>query len=437
MSDLPYNLAEYSAQHRTRERHENGWVELVGKREKKWKGFYHDYVLRADGSARRQQRKRIIGTKAEIPTKAEAEDLHRVWLRRRAAQPVADTSKAKVSHLCDDYLALRNGDWEEATRKTNQSLFERIIKPAIGHRPIESITAEDLKKLVNDLPNRSYEMSGRIEHGEDGKLLKLPGKMKKGISHSYAKKVITNLRAIFDFAQERDLIAKNPARSINVRLKMPKQARKPDKTVFPPQYLPALLAQLNARDTLIVWLSILGAARPNELFAVRGSDVGPGWVHIDRALDRRRQIKETKTGTARFIHLPPQLAAEVQEWLVREGIGQCDLVFQNRDGNPVNRANFLNRRLRPAASRAKIPVRDVDFQMLRRSFATVAQFVGLDVKAIQSQLGHARPDMTASEYMQPIDAMTAGQLKRLEDMMRGREPIPVDVAARLGTVVIQ
>jgi len=82
-------------------------------------------------------------------------------------------------------------------------------------------------------------------------------------------------------------------------------------------------------------------------------------------------------------------------------------------------------------------VTEVDFQMLRRSFATVAQFVGLDVKAIQSQLGHSRPDMTATVYMQPIDALTASQLKRLEDMLRGREPIPVDVAAKIGTAVIQ
>ena len=72
---------------------------------------------------------------------------------------------------------------------------------------------------------------------------------------------------------------------------------------------------------------------------------------------------------------------------------------------------------------------DVDFQMLRRSFATVAQYVGLNVKAIQSPRGDVRPDMTATGFIQSIDELTAGQLKRLEDILRGREPIPVDVAA--------
>src|SRR5262249_27504252 len=147
----------------------------------------------------------------------------------------------------------------------------------------------------------------------------------------------TTIRAIFDFAHERDLITKNPARSILVRLKTPKQVRKPDKTVFPPQYLPSLLAQMTTRDRLIVWLSILGATRPNELFAVRGGDVGSSWVHIEKALDQRRQVKDTKTGKSRFIHLPPELAGEVQDWMRTERIGISDLLFRNFYGNPINR----------------------------------------------------------------------------------------------------
>jgi integrase len=91
--------------------------------------------------------------------------------------------------------------------------------------------------------------------------------------------------------------------------------------------------------------------------------------------------------------------------------------------------------MRPAVDRAKIPVQDVDFQMLRRSFATVSQFVGLDLKAIQAQLGHARPDMTAVQYMQPVDALTISQMSHLEDLLRGRIAFPVDITARIGTAV--
>ena len=52
-------------------------------------------------------------------------------------------------------------------------------------------------------------------------------------------------------------------------------------------------------------------------------------------------------------------------------------------------------------------------------------------------MGHLRPDMTTGVYMQPIDQKTAEQVKLLEDMLAGRVPIPADVEARLGRVMIQ
>ena len=430
------NLAQYSADHRARERgHENGYVDIAGKRVKKWRGWYHVYAKSAAGAETRIKRKRIIGECSKM-SKAEAREEHRSWIRRFCSQPVADAGTCRVADLCDDYLQMRQGDWEESTRKTIRSLFEGIIKPAIGGRAIETVTADELKRFINALPNRTWTSAGRIAR-RDGKLEKIPGVTKSGISHSYLKKAITMLRAVFDLAQERDLITKNPARSINIRLSMPKQVRRPDKSVLPPQHLPALLAELTERDRLIVWISMLGATRPGELFAIKGGDVGPDWVHVERALNRRREFKETKTGNSRYVHLPPETANELHQWMTQGGIGPNDLVFPNRDGKPIDRANFLNRRLRPAAKRARIPVADVDFQMLRRSFATVAQVVGFDVKGIQAQLGHSRPDMSATEYMQPIDARRVAQMKQLEDMLRGRVKMPVDISARLGSTMVQ
>ena len=435
---LPLNIAEYSAAHRNRERNENGWVKLVGKREKKWKGFFHLYEPQPNGTSKRVRRTIVLGSKAEIPTKGKAEDALRVIVRQQLALPMANTARATVADLCDDYLALRSSDWEESTRKTNTSIITRVIRDTLGHLPIERVTPEDLKRMISDLPNRTWSAGGRIERGVDGKTHRVAGtgKTRKGVSASYVKKIIAHVRSMFDLASERDLIVKNPARSINIRLRIPKHVAKVDKSVFPPQYLPALLAELDTRDRLVVWLSILGATRPNELFAVRGGDVGPSgaWIHIERALDRNKQVKSTKSDKARFIHLPADLAADLQGWVASQGIGAGDWLFQDRHGKPVFRDSFLKCRLRPAAKRAMIPVLDVDFQMLRRSFATLAQFAGLDIKAIQSQLGHAKPDMTATVYMQPVDALTIQQLGRLEDMLRGRVPMTPDSTARLVTV---
>ena len=432
--DLPVNLAEYGTQRRSREFRENGTVRLVGKRQKKWEGIYHIRKQQPDGTLKREKRYRMIGTKADIPTKAKAEDMHREWLRRQSNQPVAESGKATVAQICDDFIELRKGDWSEEWLATQKGIFEHSIKPAIGSRTIESITAEDLKLMVNDLPNRKWETVVVVP--DKGKFKRVKGKPRSGCSLSLAKKVITNIRSIFDLAMERELIRVNPSRAVSVKLKTPKAARKPSRPVISPQHIPMLVAVMTPMDQLVVWVLALGGPRPNELFAVRVINVGPNWILVSKALNRKRKEKQTKTSEWRHIYLPPELALEVNQYIVREQLDPQDLLFRNRAGNAIDRANFLNRHLRRAAERAGIDVK-IDHRMFRRSFATIARLADLDIKAIQTQLGHANPDMTTGTYMQPIDAQTASQLAHLEGMMRGRIAIPVDITAKLGTGAIQ
>jgi hypothetical protein len=166
------NLTAYTAAHRVREHHEDGYVDVTGKKQKKWRGWYHVYASKPDGSRTRIKRKRIIGPCSEM-TKAQAKDEHRAWIRRFNSQPVAESGTSKVADLCDDFMAMREGDWDESTRKTNRSVFNSLIKPALGEKPIAKVKAEDLKKFLNELPNRTYETP--------------TGKKKTGVSQSYVK----------------------------------------------------------------------------------------------------------------------------------------------------------------------------------------------------------------------------------------------------------
>lgn len=417
------SLASYTARHRTRRRNmENGTVKKTGKREKKWIGFYHAYKKLADGTERRDKARIILGRCADM-TKGQAEEALRVFIRRKHEMPVTEVSRAKLKALCDDLVELKKGDWSEHTRSTYAGTF-RLIVAGLGDRPVDQITADDLKRFVNNLPNRQWSTP--------------KGTVKTGASVSLVKDVITMLRLLFDWALERELIRTNPSRSATLKLRVPKTARKPTKTIFPPQELSALMRELTDRDRIIVWISILVATRPNEMFALLGRDIGPNWIRIEKALDRLRNVKETKTGEKgeRYAYLPEFLAADLRRWMASSQVGPDDLVFPNQAGRPIARDNFLKRRLRPAAKRAKIATSDVDFRMLRRSFATLAPLAGMDVKAIQAQLGHANPDMTAGTYMQPVDGQRAAQMEKLCAMIRGEIPMPVDVTAKLGSKLV-
>ncbi|HKD03018.1 MAG TPA: site-specific integrase [Terriglobales bacterium] len=421
MSSDDLNLAAYTGSHRTRQRGlENGHVKKTGGSPNMWRGFYHVYVPGSNGTDVRQTRKKILGPVAEM-TKGEAEEALRVFIRRLHSLPAAETGESTIATLCDDFLLLREGDWEkDSTLGTNTSVL-RLIKAGLGDRPVDSVKPLDLKTFMNSLAKRTW---------------KTPtGKIRKGISDSYVKKVRTNLRAIFDLAIEKELITKNPTRSQTVRITIPKEVRTPDKTVLPPQELPLILAELSPRDQLVVWLAVF-SMRPNEVFAVKGRNVGPDWIHVEEALTRRRNLKETKNKRRKFVVLPAELKRITHEWLRENRIGPNDFLFTTKAGMPVSRANFLNRRLRPAAKRAGITTLAVDFQMLRRSFATLANAIGFDIKSIQEQMGHARPDMSMIEYAQPVDDERRRQVQRMENMLLGKEPIPVDLTAKLGSRLV-
>jgi len=83
-------------------------------------------------------------------------------------------------------------------------------------------------------------------------------------------------------------------------------------------------------------------------------------------------------------------------------------IFPNaRKRNGANRSGFIHtdnyrsRVLRTLA--AKLGLAKLNFQVLRRTMATLAQTKG-GVKDVQGVLGHSKVDTTVNVYMQPIEA---------------------------------
>jgi integrase len=58
-------------------------------------------------------------------------------------------SGATVARLIDEYVAV--AEWEDSTRKSNESYIRRIIKPALGHKPVREVRAVLLDKLYSRL----------------------------------------------------------------------------------------------------------------------------------------------------------------------------------------------------------------------------------------------------------------------------------------------
>jgi integrase len=106
------------------------------------------------------------------------------------------------------------------------------------------------------------------------------------------------------------------------------------------------------------------------------------------------------------------------------------LIFPSAKGSPMRPENWLRRRIKPIAKVLGISV-PVNFQVLRRTFATNAQGHG-NTKDVQTHLRHTDIATTLGLYTQPIDASVRKLVNAVaDDVMSTQKPEPRVVSTRV------
>ena len=214
----------------------------------------------------------------------------------------------------------------------------------------------------------------------------------------------TYLRAICAETVEQDFLAKDPGR----KLKRPK-TRKPNETRLEwAQYQAVIDAAATLRNKLAIKVGAATAVRPGELFAFRWQSFGrlPNGRHVLKVSETiyKSKIRPwAKTeGSEGDVALPLRLAAELAHWrTLTDWPGDRDFIFPNSKGGSLDYENFEARVLAPI--RIQLGLERLNFQILRRSYATLA--VGGrkgTTRDVQTMLRHARPDTTLENYVKDV-----------------------------------
>jgi integrase len=104
--------------------------------------------------------------------------------------------------------------------------------------------------------------------------------------------------------------------------------------------------------------------------------------------------------------------------LVRSS-GPQDLVFQSlRTGAPMSDHNILSRHIKPAAR--KLGIEWVNWQVLRRSYATWLVAAGADAKSVQGQMRHSRIQTRLDIYAQIVPESQRRAVAKMSDMVAER-----------------
>ncbi|HUO59525.1 MAG TPA: tyrosine-type recombinase/integrase [Candidatus Acidoferrales bacterium] len=360
-----------------RTRHQNGWVEERKGRVKRWYGHYFVYSTDEHGKEVRRHVGVALGEKASMRKWQAEATLRKLIETASKAQPHPNTITL-MWFINERFLPMRKGLWAASTTETNLYTIEKHILPTLGDRLLTSLSKFDCQVFLNGLAEKNF-------------------------SHTVVDHSRTMLKAVLEEAVEADLLGKNPARKIHNP--ETKEALKP---VMAKNDSRRLLEALPFRDQLIAMIAAFCAMRPGEIFGLRWSSWRGEDLHIEGTAWRgtlRPGKAKTKNSKAP-VAVPDVILPLLEEWRKQNANAPAEaLLFPTEQGTPMRPENWLRRRVKPIAAALGITV-PVNFQVLRRTFATNASGLAANAKDVQVHLRHTDIGTTFNNYTQPVAEST-------------------------------
>ena len=291
---------------------------------------------------------------------------------RRAARPFDDVAA--------DWLA-ENTEKRPSAWARDESVLRVHLTPAIGDRPIGSLTPDDVRRLVE--------------------------KWKTDHAPRTVKRMYGVLRAILSYAVQRELIVVTPCRGVS----LPK-AQPLTRPVITPEQLGTLADALGADYAPMAYLGAVLGLRWGECAGLRVGRVD----FLHSRLTVAEQITRGAKGAVvsgppksdagrRTLSVPQPLMDLLSALLTRRGLTGADeraLLFTMHGGGALRYELWRRRTWAPACAAAGLS--GLTFHDLRRANATALVLDNVDLKTAQTRLGHSDPRLTLAVYAQASTA---------------------------------
>lgn len=274
-----------------------------------------------------------------------------------------------------------------STQERYNSVIKIYLTPAFGEACLRDLTPLTVQKYLS-------------------------GFAESQLSHESRDKIRDVLSSILGSAVEYGLLVKNPVQGL--RLPPPKKGRGSKPYLSPPRFA-ALVALIAEPYATMVFVAVYTGLRISELIGLRWRNVHGDSITVEERYCRGDWGAPKSPASNATIPVLPRVIERIQRLKtltleVRAGravrrypavksAGPEDLVFQSPvKGVPMRDNNILARHIKPAAR--KLGVAWVNWQVLRRSFATWLKMAGTDVKDAQALMRHSRAATTLDVYQQ-------------------------------------
>ena len=178
---------------------------------------------------------------------------------------------------------------------------------------------------------------------------------------------------------------------------------------------------------MIFLLAVLVGMRPGEILALRWGKVDPQMIVIAQRVYRGLPDDPKTERGKRQAALPPDLAQDVSAWReISANTAPDALVFPSERGTYLSRDNFLRRNIQGKLE--EIGLGWINFQVLRRTQASLGHKEGVDPKVAADQRGHAIgvaiDTYTESDLESRREAVTKLERALAERKPAGRDGAP-------------
>ena len=389
-------------------RYQEGTVEITGKREPSWTGYYYVY----DPQGKRHRRSVNLGP-AKGMNRKQAMSKLRPIVERETNQPMQPKPLKVERHTSGEdtfgwfwkerYIPSKP-KWSAGTKDTIERNFNTHILPRIGKMKLMDFDRFFLQSLLNGF---------------------------EAYSASVIDQLRTYLKAAFELAFDEGLIPKNPMKKVTA----PNSLQQSSERFLTIEEMEKFFAELPIRDRLICRFACVMGLRPGEIFGLTWADYNlmESKLRIDRCYTAGR-IQQTKTKTSKTTTwCPPSIVQGLAEWRKVSFI-ESPYIFPTRNGAPQDGSSYLQHVIKPAAIRAGImPPRSeslakgqrrmdreniVNFQSMRRTCATWCGDQA-SVKDMQTIMRHAKAETTLKYYQKPIPESVKAALIALDARISG------------------
>ncbi|MEN6314409.1 MAG: site-specific integrase [Clostridiaceae bacterium] len=340
--------------------------------------------------------------------------------------------KVTIQQWLDTWLNITiKGSIKDTTWLIYESLIKNHINPEIGGIRLLNLQASHIQKLYND---KLYGgRSDKRKNKETGELEQKEG----GLSPKTIRHIHQVIKGSLDQAVKERYLQVNPAAAV----KLPKLIKKEMKTLNIEQVKKFLeTASTNKyykRYYAAYLLELYTGLRRGELLGLRWKDIDfknytvkvvqqlvkVGSSHILRELktessqnrviaitdDVIQALKEHKKNKAEEYEFIGYKDTEIKK-MMSEG-----LIFTNELGNLLQPRNFLRNFKGTLKASGIDPIR---FHDMRHTFALLSLQQGVDIKTLQSDLGHESIETTLDRYGHVNEGMKRDAAKKRSEILK-------------------